>query len=480
MDSGSFGGKSPDEVFDLVEKYEPPASHMSEDAAGAFKAYVRHNPSECSRKAPSLASAHPSVLDSLFLGLRDAVTDGERIEWGGVLSLIKGVVLRLENRARLGDSAPETESLRPALLHMFWLVEDGFKENSVGYGLRNEAQGVLEDLARIGSADGECKEYPGRTGALDMSLNNLSGASFHALYHYAAWCRTHDESLALVPEARRILDEYLEGDCHTASRHAVLGIFLPGLYYLDQEWARRLPSRITPRAKTKIAFWDGYVSGKQMYSYAFEDLWGWYDEFMGLPVPQNPDLARVQEATAGHVMRAYFYDLEHADGIVERVLRKNDPRVVGLCVRQAYHVLAGKRDDPDFNKAKLAGLWRHPSLKTYNLDPWFIGTPLDDEDAITLYRDHITQYTGKINTAYNPVYKLAGYAADFPLEVAQCLAVLIPRHEGSVVPYQACEIWGTLRKSKDPRVEALCKEIKPMLRMSYPHWSGAGPAARAS
>ena len=475
-----FDGKSPDEVFDLVKKYGGPDPFLSKDAADAFEGYVRDNPSECSKRAPGLGSAHPRIQRGLFLGLREAVKDGERVEWGGVLSLIKDIARRFEqNRARLGDSAPETESLRSALLPLVWLVEDGFKENSVDYGLKNEARGVLEDLARIGSADGEYEEYPGRTGALDMSLNNLNGASFHAVYHYASWCRTHDESLDLVPDARRIFDEYLNGDCHTASRHAVLGIFLPGLYYLDQEWARRLPKRIPSSERAKIAFWDGYISGNQMYSYAFEDLAEWYDEFMDWPVPQNPDLGRMHEATAGHVMLAYFYDLEHADGIVERILRKNDPEAVGLCVRQAGPVLAGKRDDPDFNKSKLAGLWRHPSLKIHNLDAWFVNTPLDDEEAITLYRDHITQYTGKI-TAYDPVYKLAEYAEGFPLQVAQCLDVLIPKYKGSVVLDEACEIWEKLRRSKDPQVEDLCKKIEPMLRMFHPHWNGAGPAARAS
>ena len=463
MDSGSFGGKSPDEVFDLVKKYEPPTSPMSEDTADEFEAYVRHNPSECSRKAPSLASAHPRVLNSLFLGLREAVNGGERIEWSGVLPLIKGVASRFEqNRALLGDSAPETESLRSALLPLFCLVEDGFKRDSVDYGLRREAWGVLEDLVRIGAADGEYEEYPGRTGALDMSLNNLNGVSFHALYHYAAWRKTHDENLTLAQEAKRIFEEYLGGDDHTASRHAVLGIFLPGLYYMDQEWARRLPSRIMPRAKTGIAFWDGYVSGKTAYLHAFGDLWEWYDEFMNGPVPQNPDLARMHEATAGHVMLAYFYDLGRADGIVEQVLQKNDPGTVGLCVRQAGPIMAGKRDDPNFNKAKLAGLWSHPSLKIHNLDAWFIHTPLDDEEAITLYRDHITQYTGKI-TAYDPVYKLAEYAEGFPLQVAQCLDVLIPKYKGSVVLDEANGILEKLRRSKDPRIESICKRIEQML-----------------
>ena len=255
-DSG-FSDRNTDRIFETVKEYEPPASPMSKDAADEFEAYVADNPSECSRKAPELGSAHHRIQHSLFLGLREAVKDGERIEWGGVLSLGGGVVkrwLEAQKRAGPGIQAQDQGQLRP----LFWLMEDGFKKNSMDYGLRSEAWGVLEALVEAGTVHGEHEEYPSRTGALDISLNNLNGGSFHALYQYASWSQKHREGRILVPEAKRIFDDYLDGGGHTVSRHAVLGIFLPGLYYMDQEWARRLPKRTPSSERAKIAFWDGY------------------------------------------------------------------------------------------------------------------------------------------------------------------------------------------------------------------------------
>ena len=478
-DPGFFHSKNTDRVFETVKEYEPPVSPMSKDAAEAFEAYVADNPSECSKRAPSLCSAHPSIQRSLFVGLLNAVKDGERIEWEGVLSMGRGVVerwLEAQKRAGPGTEAQEYGQLLP----LFWLMEDGFKKNSMDYGLRSEAWGVLDVLVEAGTVHGEYEEYPGRTGALDISLNNLNGGSFHAVYQYASWCQKHREGRALVKEARRVFDEYLNGDAHTVSRHAVLGIFLPGLYYLDQEWAKRLPKRTPSSERVKIAFWDGYVSGRQMYSYAFGDLWEWYDEFMNGRILQSPDLARTREATAGHVMLAYFYDLERADAIVERLFEENDPEAVRLCVQQTGPILAGKRDDPNFDKARLAGLWRRPALKGHNLDAWFINTPLDDGTAIRLYRDHIRQYTGKINTGYNPVYKLAEYAANFPLEVAECLEALVPNHAGNVVPDAAYEILESLSESKDPLVRDKRKKIDLMLKTPRPRANSADPAALAA
>lgn len=462
-DPALFDGKNPDVVFEIVRKYESPESPASQDVADAFEAYVKDNPHECSQRAPSLGPAHPRIQHSLFAGLRDAIQDNQRMEWDGVLSLIRDVVARwFDVQKPSPDGSGFEAQSYDQMVMISWLLEDGFKKDSLDFGLRDKVGGVLEELVRIGAAYGEHAQYPNKTGALTMSLNNLNGASFHAVYRYAMWCRKHDKSQALAPEAKLVFDEYLDGDSHTASRHAVLGIFLPDFYYLDQEWAKNMYKRTPSSTKVKIAFWDGYVSGKQMYSYVFEDLWEWYDKFSNDGTLQNPDLARAHEATITHIMLAYFYDLAHADGIVKRLLERNDPEAADLCVRQTGPILAGKRDDPNFNKEKAAGLWKHPSFKNHNLDMWFINTPLDDETAIGLYRDHIIQYQGRINSTYNPVYKLGEYAENFPLEVAESLEALVPKHNGNVLPEKVREILGTLSKSEDPLVKARIEMVEKM------------------
>ena len=453
-DPGTFDGKSPGEVFGIVEKYKQPELELA-DPADEFEAYVRGNPLECSRKAADLGSAHPRILHRLFMGLRDAVQNDERVEWGEVLRLIRDVALRFEQNRALGDSAPETESLRSALLPMFWLVEDGFKKDSLDFGLKESAWSVVEGLVKIGTADAE---YHVKESSLTTSLNNLNGASFHAVYQYAAWCKRHDKSQALE-EARLVFDEYLDGQDHTVSRHAVLGVFLPGLYQLDQEWAKRLPKKLQSSRKMKIAFWDGYISGNTMYSYAFEDLWKWYDEFMNKGILRGPDLAPVREATIRHVMLAYFYRLPKADAIVEKFLEKNDAEAVARYVDQTGPMLAGKGDDPEFDKTRLARLWRHPALKGSNLVVWFVASPLDRKTTITLYRDHVRQYPGKVDMSRDPAYTLDRYAKDYPSEAAECLEALVGKYPDGAVPDKARGVFEALCGCKDPQVRGTCERI---------------------
>ena len=439
-DAAPLDGKNIDEAFEIARKYDP----EFQDAAEAFEEYVRDNPLECSKRAPSLGLAHPHMLDGLLSGLRGAVGGNERIEWDGVLSLGGDILERWSK-----DRADPQHAAR--LLPFFRLLEDGFKRNSVGFGLKDKAWGVLERMVEAGTLEAE---HPYGTDALSASLNNLNGASFHAVYRYAAWCDMHDGGRDLAPEAKLVFDGYLDGSKHTASRHAVLGAFLPEFYYLDREWVRSVLRKIRQSGKAKIAFWDGYVSCKQMYSYMFGDLWKWYDEFLNGHGAQDPVPGRLREATAGHVMLAYFYRLEQADRIVEKFLR-GDPGAARLCAEQTAPILPDKRDDPNFDKARLVGLWRHPALKGCNLDRWFVHTPLDGEESIALYRDHARQYRGKIDSACSPMYKLAEYAADFPLQVAECLEALAPRC-GCAEQRHALEILESLSGSTDPRIRDAC------------------------
>ena len=455
-------GKGPDEVFEIVEKYEPPEPFaFQKGAAEEFGAYVRDNPLECSRMAPRLGSAHPRIQYELFSGLCEAVDKGERVDWDGILSLVRAVLQSYEeNPAPQGPPdltrapGPPAGAYDP-LPPLFSLVEKGFKRDSVDFGLRGKARGVVEELARVGDADEE-PEYPRKKRSLYMSLDGLNGMSFHIVYRYAAWCRKHGEK-AMAPEARRIFEDYLNGRRHTASRHAVLGVFLPDFYDMEQGWARRLPERCSSK-KARIAFWDGYVSGERVHRRVFEDLWKRYDEFTNKEIVRDLHVEPIHESTIHHVVLAYFHDWPNAARIVETSLEKRCDGVLERYVEQIGLVIKGKDACPK-SKEKLAYLWKHDAFKKCDLGMWFINTPLDRETSIGLYRDHVKQYGGKIRMAYDPVDRLAEYAEEFPSDVAECLEALVLKYEYDAVPGGFDCLVERLSRSADPGARAACKNI---------------------
>ena len=451
-----FDGKDADEVFEAVKKYELSEYPFRDETVEAFRAYVRDNPLECSQRAPCLASAPRRIQHELFDCLGDEVENNGRIDWNGVLSLIEAV-------ARSGALTPENawQGLPIAAyphdpLSPFWLLEKGFKTDSLDFGLRDRVWGVVEELAKIGAAD-EDAEYPGKISSLTLSMNSLNGASFRAICHYAMWCKRHDVKQAMAPEAKRLFDEYLDGQKHTVFRNSVLGAFLPDFYYLDRGWARCLPGRIRPTENAKIAFWDGYISGGQTYP-AFDDLWKIYREFMNGDTARKPELARLHESTIGHVMLAYFYGSEKAGEIVDQFLKKRNPESQKRCIKQIGFILLDKGADPKFDTTNLERLWKHAFFKDCDLSMWFINAPLDAQTSIRLYRDHVKRCTGDIDAAYDPVYELGKYAEKFPLETAECLEALMSRY-GSAVPEKARDIFEQLCRSNRGEVGAICQKI---------------------
>lgn len=476
---GMLAGKSVDEVLKWVQEDE---NVTSEFFAGSttgieFEEYVKKNAGECSRRAHEVSSASPSAQRCMISGMDDALREGNNIDWDGALQLIEHVVTARQSHGR----ASAGSALANAVCCM---IERGLKGDFIGIGMKGRVWGIIEALVGIGTdhaedghagrrgrrpgaaavrqgADARTADVAG-TGPLDASLNEIDGLSFHAVYQYAAWCeRQGTKKRFFAPEARRVFDSYLDkkAGAHTAARHAVLGVFLPSFYYFDREWARNLPSRIASGREAKAAFWEAYVAWNQLYPHVFKDLLPWYHEFSKKnAVWRNGK--RSAESTIVHVMLAHLYGLEGADGPVRNLLGGSD-ETLQECARQVSIIMRGKADDPDFDKEKLAALWRDEGLARCDLDMWLVNSPLGKRDTIVLYRDYVAQRHGGISL-YTPVRHLKPYAEDFPEEVADCLDALVDKCDG-YVPDEVKHVLSLVGNSDSLAVKEKCRAIAEKL-----------------
>ena len=218
---------------------------------------MESNPLEYSKKASELELSDVAIQYELFSGLESAVQKDKDIEWEGVLSLVEHIVSSIPR-----DKNPVSKSYG-AIQRICSLIEIGFKKDSIGFQLKDRVWKVVKSLVGIGTHVQEPEGYPNNeTNSLEMSLNNINGMSFHVVYQYAVWCERHGNTKRiLVPEAKQIFEDYLNKklEGHTVSRHAVLGVFLPNFYYLDQRWIKNTCLRESIRAKM-----NGLRSGTDM------------------------------------------------------------------------------------------------------------------------------------------------------------------------------------------------------------------------
>ncbi len=479
-DSGVLAGKSVDQAFEHMREHGDSVDEFFErmHLGTEFEEYARDNPEECSKRAYEARTISPAALRYMVSGLGATLREGRNIDWDGALRLIEHTVAA--RRAR--GCGPAELSLLSAMCS---LIERGLKGDFIDMGTRRRVWDVIEAFVEIGAecaedADARWQQRRGRvvvvrarrnrratepTGMspLDASLNEVDGLSFHAAYQYAAWCqRQGEEKGAFAPEAGRVFDSYLDRDtdAHSAARHAVLGAFLTSFYQLDHEWAERLSTRIASGKEAKGAFWESYVAWNDVYPHVFKDLLPLYREFTKKGAMQCGASKRASESTIVHVMLAHLYGLEGADKPVKNLLGGSD-ETLQECARQIAIIMRGKADDPDFDKERLAALWKDPGFARCDLGMWLVNSPLDKGDTIALYRDHVAGYQGEINL-YAPVKHLVPYAKDFPEEVADCLEALVDRCGGYVLD-QVWEVLTPLRDSDSVAVKERCGAIDEKL-----------------
>ena len=465
-----FRDKTVDQVFEIVKSYTVPKYSFAfyDTTIATFRKHVESNPLEYSKKASELELSDVAMQYELFSGLESAVQKDNDIEWEGVLPLIEHIVLSIPH-----DKNPVSKSYG-TIQRICSLIEVGFKKDSIGFQLKDRVWKVVKSLVGIGTHVQEPEGYPNNeTNSLEMSLNNVNGMSFHVVYQYAVWCERHGNTKrVLVPEAKQVFEDYLNKklEGHTVSRHAVLGVFFPNFYYLDQQWIKNTLERIHSGKNEWIAFWDGYVSWNKLYRYVFDDLYKWYNQFLndgGLI--RNRKLEQPYNSTIDHTMLAYFYDLDNADRLVEKFLSDADELAgkgdedklsIGHCVHHIGMIIKDKDDDPKFNKEKLIKMWKRPSVLQHDLDRWFRDSPLDKKTSISLYLNYIKGYQKKFNLIYASIDAFSSYVEDFPQEVADCLEILIDKRLNNYIPEEKIrDVLTSLLAIGDNQIDAKCGTI---------------------
>lgn len=454
-----FESKSIDEVFEKIKNHKisnDPFEH-EDTVVRTFGEYVVENSLECSEKSFELKDIEPIFQYELFSGLKQAIQKNSKLDWNGVLQLIEyNISICLNDKNYVAKSFDYISKI-------YSLLEEAFKKNSIEFSFKERLWDILKLLLEIGTRCQESEDYPNKQNdSLTISINNINGLSFHVIYQYAVWYESNSESKRfLVPEVKQVFVDYLDKKLgeHTVSRHAVLGIFLPNFYYLDQTFVKEILKKVVSSKNTKIAFWDAYVSWNNISGYVFTDLYAWYREFLQGNLIQNISREQPYKATIDHMILAYLYDLKNADDIFVKFLNDDKESTIEHCVSQLAYIMKDKEGDEKFNKDKLIKLWKHPSILKQNLYLWFRNSPLDQKTTIELYLNYLHQYSEKINLVYAPISELQKCVKDAPQEVAGCIEIFIDKQENNYIPKEIKEILKSLLEIKNTDINTKCQKI---------------------
>lgn len=443
---------------------EPPTGPLAEyedREADRLEACVARDPADYIQESDALRGARPAIQCAFLAGLEKAI-EKRRL---ASLPDLEGLFMHVIGPELDGPPPRSGNRLWDPPLRVCWLLDASFRRGAVGPELAESLERTILALAEAGERRGSSDCAQDEQDSLMGPFVGVGGLSFMLLFRYWLW-REGARGAAgerFGAALREIVDGYIDGGAgrHTACRHSAIGMFAAAIHRRNPRWLRTIVERVE-RTREKVPFWAAYVASNALHRDAFGAMWKSYDRFLNGGLLYELGLDAVVDATFRHAALAYFYGLEHADGIFKRFVREARPTTIRRTVAPLALIMRGKAGDEAFDLEKAAGLWREERFAQLDLGIWFRHTPLDKGTAIELYRDYLGRYRGTIDMLAAPVDDLERYAKEFPGETAMCLLRMVEKSR--LVDARAVgRIVGRLEEHGGREVDEACGAIREAL-----------------
>ncbi|MCE5185220.1 MAG: hypothetical protein LLF76_03745 [Planctomycetaceae bacterium] len=331
-----------------------------EDLAYSFRQIVSEYPDKFASNLKSFLQLRRNG-DKLALlqGFKNAWESGKIFSWDQAFEFCLAIVNESEfwTRKISGESYDYRRAFVDAISHLL-IAGMGKENNTFDRTLLPQAKDLILLLAREIRNTTWDEHQP-----LGDGLNSINYCVFRVIVTYALFYAKTLQPKAGTKWETEIRDYFEDGLDKTSnpslSFSFCVGLFLPQLRYLDQEWVDSNINRILPKEKDehwKSAF-DGYLTGGKRYKeiYLLLKTNGHYDK--GLQV-QADSKHLIQHICLGYLNGEE--ELGNRQSLIEKLLRKENNDIICEIVHY-FHTF-----DPKIQRnlaPKIISLWR----TVYNL-----------------------------------------------------------------------------------------------------------------
>jgi hypothetical protein len=395
IDEETIKEMSPDEFVNFIKKeFKPSGGHWQptpEGLARLLNDIVKENPAPYAAIAERFAEEgiYPTYVSNLIRGLQEAWRGGKDFNWKPVISLCESVSKVfaepvLEKGMNDWDYGKSTWT-RGAIADLFddavkndkHIIPDEYlpkiKEILI-FIIENDPNPTPEDESKYG---GDNMDY------VTHAINCTRGKAMEALFQYALrYARIHvnkeDEKgkgpfppgQRMEPDIKAFLEKRLKEET-SPSVHSMFGRFFIHLYYLDQEWAKKMlaDGQIFPIAEDRQIVWDadwqGYMFYSRFYEQIYKLLMSHYERAITTSSHKQTEKREPENSRlAEHMMIAYIWQLEDlvSSGSLVRMFFEEAPaeirqRAVFFIGATLEKVLIEDKIEPKNAWPRLKELW---------------------------------------------------------------------------------------------------------------------------
>ena len=402
----------------------------------------------------------PTYLHGIVRGFVKALQSDRPFAWEPVLSLCSWILdqphIIPEQSFDRWEADPDWGGTR------WWIVEllrVGFQHKTFGFPieLRKTVWRLLETLTLDPDPEMDKEEDFNRPcNSMHRAINSVRGRAIEGIFFYPGWLKQQtgeSGSLKLPPEARAVLDRHLDtAEDPSLAIRSLYGRWLPWLLVFDREWGMSTVSRIFPHDDETywLAAWNGFICFNDAYEEVFEPLQPVYAQAitqLGRSTDEGDETRSIRdERLASHLMTFYWrghYLLEEETGLLHLFFSEapdkiraeahefigrslaNTPEPIQSVVLDRVQVLWDWR----IGQARLDPISHQAELRAFG---WlFSASKFGERWAIDNLLS-VLRLTKTIDPDDQVVECLPNYAARFPIEVLDCVRLLIEGQNSSI------------------------------------------------
>ncbi|MFW9865717.1 MAG: hypothetical protein ACFFEN_06410, partial [Candidatus Thorarchaeota archaeon] len=287
----------------------------------------------------------------------------------------------------------------------------------------------------------------------DMCLNSVRGVATELVFIYLSWIKNFNPEYfnpeeidisKLIADAFLTLESLLEDSLYTT--RYIFGMNLNFLSSIDINWIKTNLLEIFPTSRDNLdyfeAAWAGFLDFNNIIFIMFKVLRPLYKYAINIMNNERVLIPFSQERLTNHLMVLYIYgleSLEHENSLFSQFFKKSNANARRSAIRSIGIHLQHYINEEEIDKIKerLIKLMEHriKCAKVGNLEDfkeelfgfifWFRNSIFEEKWMINQFLEVLRLLNGSIDVFYDVIDILGNYTEDFPIQVIECLDLII-------------------------------------------------------